>query len=163
MSYIGFFLNTAPTTFMNMRLAGFSMNAAFAAQAAFSVVAIAAVVWTFLRRRDPALSKALLVTATFVALPYAFNYDMVVFGWVIALLLDRNDNEASDYALMLAVLTLPVTVMLLGLIAGLPISSLVLIVFLARLVRRLRQAGEASSPRPFAGLVPAAPGAIQAP
>ncbi len=162
MSMIGFFLHAATTTFMNMRLAGFSVEVASAMQAAFSIVAVATVVWTFLRRRDPALSMALLVTATFVALPYAYNYDMVVFGWVIALLLLRDDNEAFDYALMLAVLTLPVTAMLLGFFAGLPLSSFVLIIFLARLVRRLRQSGETRNPLESAGLVPAAPGAISA-
>jgi hypothetical protein len=163
MSFTGFFLTTSPTAFMNMRLAGFSIDAAFAAQAVLSIVAVVTVIWTFLRRRDPALSMALLVTATFVALPYAYNYDMVVFGWVIALLLDRDDNEVFDYVLMLAVLTLPVTVMLLWFFAGLPISSFVLIAFLASLVRRLRQSGEARNPRASGGLVPAGPGAISAP
>jgi hypothetical protein len=64
---------------------------------------------------------------------------------------------------MLAVLTLPVTVMLLWFFAGLPISSFVLIAFLASLVRRLRQSGEARNPRASGRLVPAAPGAISAP
>jgi hypothetical protein len=71
-------------------------------------------------------------------------------------------RAASDYALMLAVLTLPVTAMLLGFVAGLPVSSLVLIVFLARLLGKLRRSGEASNPLESAGLVPAAPGAISA-
>jgi hypothetical protein len=142
---IGFFMPMMPTVFMNMRLAGFPLDAAFAAQAVISVAIVAAVVWTFMRRRDPVLSQALLVTATFVALPYAFNYDMVVFGWVLSTLIDRKDNEASDYVLMLAVLTLPVTTGLLGFLAGLPISSFVLVVFAARLVRKLREAGETPS------------------
>ena len=162
MSMIGFFLHAATTIFMNMRLASFSVEVASATQAAFSIAAVATVVWTFLQRRDPALSMALLVTATFVALPYAYNYDMVVFGWVIALLLHRDDNEAVDYALMLVVLTLPVTTMLLGFFAGLPISSFVLVAFLARLVRRLRQSSEAINPLESAGLVPAAPRAMSA-
>jgi hypothetical protein len=38
------------------------------------------VVWAFWRRRDPVLSNALLITAAFAATPYAFNYDMFVFG-----------------------------------------------------------------------------------
>ena len=47
------------------------------------------------------------VTATFLVTPYAFNYDMVAFGWVVIKLMDRPDNDAWDYGLMLAVWSLP--------------------------------------------------------
>ncbi len=50
----------------------------------------AAVVWTYWKRRDPALSLALFVTATFLVTPYILNYDMVVFGFVVALLRERD-------------------------------------------------------------------------
>ena len=75
-----------------------------------ATLAVAAVVWTYWRRRDPVLSVALFVTATFLVTPYAFNYDMVVFGWVIALLLQRTDNEPLDHYLYFALWVLPVLV-----------------------------------------------------
>ena len=77
-----------------------------------SALAFAAVVWTYWKRRDPALSLALFVTATFLVTPYILNYDMVVFGFVVALLRERADNTKRDHALLIAVWTLPVTMML---------------------------------------------------
>ena len=41
------------------------------------------------RPRDPVLSGALLVTATFLFSPYTLNYDFVVLAWVLALLRQR--------------------------------------------------------------------------
>ena len=73
------------------------------------------------------LSVALFVTATFLATPYAFNYDMVVFGWVIALLHEQG-GEPLDDRLAMAMWTLPITAMLLGLF-GIPGSAAVLAAF----------------------------------
>ncbi len=115
------FMVHMPTAFMNARIAGFSLTTATWAQALFSVIAIAAVIWTFWRRRDRDLSNALLVTATFVGTPYYFNYDMVVFGWVIITLLKRTGNDTWDYALMLAVAAVPFLTVPVG-IAGIPVS-----------------------------------------
>jgi hypothetical protein len=103
------------------------------------------VVWTFLRRRDPVLSTALLVTAMFMVTPYSFNYDMVVLGWPLALLRQRDDNTALDHALILAVWTLPVTMMAFGIVLHAPIAVLVLPAFAARLVWRLAR----KAPRPI--------------
>ena len=122
------FMTHMPTAFMNARVAGFSLRSAASLQALISLASIAAVTWTFWRRRDVNLSNALLVTATFLVTPYAFNYDMVVFGWVIIKLMDRNDNEPCDWALMLAVWAIPFATVPLG-IAGLPVSFLPLLVF----------------------------------
>jgi hypothetical protein len=140
----GFFMPMMPTVFMNARLAGFPVNVGYALQAIVSVAAIGAVIWAFWRRRAAVLSNALLVTATLAVLPFAFNYDLVVFGWVLMKLIDRPDNTALDYSLMLGVWTLPVTAALLG-FAGLPVSSLMLVAFGARLVWKLqRQTREVS-------------------
>jgi hypothetical protein len=138
------FMVHMPTVFMNARVAGFPLRLAFALQAAVSAAAVIAFVWAFWKRRDPVLSTSLFVTATFVVTPYAFNYDMVVFGWVIIKLMDRNDNEPWDYWLMLAVWALPFGTVLLG-IAGAPVSSIVLLAFAGRLVWRLRAPGAVPS------------------
>jgi alpha-1,2-mannosyltransferase len=135
----GIFTMMMPTVFMNARIAHLPLDIAWALQGAVSIAAVAAVVWTYWRRRDPVLSVALFVTASFLVTPYAFNYDMVLFGWVIALLRERG-GEPLDDRLALAVWTLPVTAMLLGLF-GIPGSAAVLAAFAGRLLWRLK-AGE---------------------
>jgi alpha-1,2-mannosyltransferase len=131
-----------PTVFMNARVAHLPIPVAWTLQAVMSAVAVAAVCWTFWRRRDETLSIALFVTASFLVTPYAFNYDMVVFGWVIALLRERGGTALDDRLAML-VWTLPVTT-LIGL-AGIPGSSLVLAAFAARLLWRLSTVGETTA------------------
>jgi hypothetical protein len=150
----GIFTIMMPTVFMNARIAHLPIEVAWALQIATSLAAVAAVVWTYARRRDPALSVALFVTATFLATPYAFNYDMVVFGWVLALLRDEGGTRLDD-RLAMAVWTLPVTAMLLGLFS-IPGSAAVLIAFAARLLWRLR-GREAQSAAPAAGASAAEP------
>jgi len=127
-----------PTPFMNVRVAGLPLSWAWALQAVVSATAIAAVVWTFYRRRDPVLSMALFVTASFLVTPYIFNYDMIVFGWMLAQLRDHEGTRPLDDRLAMVVWTLPVTTMILGL-AHIPISFLALAAFAARLILRLAQ------------------------
>jgi alpha-1,2-mannosyltransferase len=136
------FMAHMPTAFMNARVAGLSLSVAAWLQALLSLASIIAVVWVFWRRRDVDLSNALLVTATFLVTPYAFNYDMVVFGWVIIKLMDRSDNNAWDCGLMLAVWAAPFLAVPLG-IAGLPVSCLPLLAFGARLLWRIWKSQDA--------------------
>lgn len=135
----GIYLPMMPTAFMNARIAGLQPEQAWALQAGVSLAAIAALTWTFWRRRDPVLSIALFVTASFLVTPYAFNYDMVVFGWVLAQLRGHEGTGTFDDCIAILVWTLPVTTMLLGL-AYVPISCLVLVAFAARLVWRMAAA-----------------------
>jgi hypothetical protein len=132
----GIFPAMMPTAFMNARIAHLPLEWCWAVQGVVSALAVAAVVWTFWKRRDPVLSLALFVTASFLVTPYAFNYDMVVFTWVIMLVRDHEGSTMKDHRLALAVWTLPVTTILLGL-ANIPVSSLVLMAFAARLIWRL--------------------------
>jgi len=132
------------SAFVNARRIGLPAGAAWALQALSSGAAVAMVLWTFWRRRDPALSRALLITATFLFSPWMLNYDMVVFGYVIALLRARTDNTVTDHALGLALWTLPLTMMPLG-VAHIPISMVVLPAFAGRLIWRLSR-GEARQP-----------------
>jgi hypothetical protein len=157
----GLFTIMMPTIFMNARIAHLPLDVAWALQIAMSLAAVAAVVWTYWRRRDPVLSVALFVTATFLVTPYAFNYDMMVFGWVIALLREKGGAPLDD-RLAMAVWTLPVTAMLLGLF-GIPGSAAVLAAFAGRLLWRLKKAGQPLSavqppaPSPAPDAAPAAP------
>ena len=115
-----------PTVFMNARIAHLPLDVAWTLQVAVSLAAVAAVAWTYWRPRDPVLSVSLLVTAGFLVTPYAFNYDMVVFGWVIALLREKGgeplQHRLFDDRLAMAVWTLPVTAMALALF-GIPGSA----------------------------------------
>jgi alpha-1,2-mannosyltransferase len=152
----GIFTMMMPTVFMNARIAHLPLDVAWVLQIAMSLLAVAAVVWTYWRRRDPVLSVALFVTASFLVTPYAFNYDMVVFGWVIARLHEKGGVPLDD-RLAMAVWTLPVTAMLLGLF-GIPGSALVLAAFAGRLLWRLKTS--AVDAREAAAATPALPGPI---
>jgi len=133
-----------PSAFMNARVAGLPSSVAFCIQALVSAAAIAAVVWTFRRRRDHDLSNALFLTASFAVTPYVFNYDMVAFSWVIIKLMDRGDNNAWDYGLMLAVWAVPFLTVPLGM-AGIPISCLPILMLGGRLIWRLWVSAESQS------------------
>jgi alpha-1,2-mannosyltransferase len=133
----GFFVANMPTAFMNMRLIGMLPAITYALQAAISAATLAATVWVFWRPRDPVLSMAFFVSATFLFTPYAFNYDMVAFGWVMIRLMERSDNGRWDYALLLAVWALPFVTILMGL-AYLPGSFLPILALTARLAWRIR-------------------------
>lgn len=130
------FLNMMPTGFMQARMLGASVHTAWLVQAPFTLLALAALVIAFRSKGDAFLKYAVLVTASFVVSPYAFNYDMVVFGWLIAMLWPRM-RGLKDRLLLLAVWTLPLTMVELG-NHFLPIAAPLMAVFLIRLVQKIR-------------------------
>jgi alpha-1,2-mannosyltransferase len=134
------------SAFVNARLVGLSDSGAWIVQAVSSCCALAAVIWAFWRRRDPVLSLALFVTATFLFSPWMLSYDMVVFGWVVALLRVREDETYFDHGLALAVWVLPILMLYFGFMC-LPTAMLVLPLFAGRLVWRLAR-GELRSLAP---------------
>ena len=93
----GLLLAVVSSVFYGGRLLHLPLAVDWALQDIVSALAFAAVVWTYWKRRDPALSLALFVTATFLFTPYILNYDMVVFGFVVALLRERADNTMRDH------------------------------------------------------------------
>jgi len=124
------------SVFSSARLWDFPLNVAWAMQWIVSALAFAAVVWTYWKPRDPALSLALFVTATFLFAPYILNYDMVIFGFVVALLRDRRDITTRDHWLLVTVWSLPATTML-AVVVWIPLTPLVLIAFAIWLVSLL--------------------------
>ena len=132
----GLLFSLVGTVFFGARLVHLPLPIAWALQYTVAALALAGVVWTYWKKRDPALSFAYLVTATFLFTPYILNYDMVVFGFVVALLRDRADNTQRDHWLLLSVWALPVTMIFAGVI-WIPLAPLVLIAFAGRLLWRL--------------------------
>ena len=76
------------------------------------------------------LSHALFVTATFLFSPWMLNYDMVVFGWIVALLRQRGDETFVDQCLSLALWMLPILMFPLG-FAHIPSALFILPLFAA--------------------------------
>lgn len=134
---------TVSSVFFAGRLVGLPIDLAWNLQGLVSFLAVAAVIWTYWRRRDPVLSMAVFVTATFLASPYVLNYDMVIFGFIVAALRQRGNNTPIDHALGVAIWSLPVTMMLFGAIS-VPIAPLVLAAFGGRLLWRLSKEGQVS-------------------
>lgn len=128
---------TAASVFSGVRLTGLPSVLAWYGQALASLFAVAAVIWTYKRHRDPMLSIALLVTAIFLVTPYVLGPDMVVLGCIVAMLRMREDNTPLDHYLGLAVWSLPVTMMLFGAIF-IPLAPLVLTAFALRLLQRMQ-------------------------
>ena len=142
------------SVYFGARLVHLPAGIDWAVQGAACAFAFAGVAWTYWRRRDPALSFAFFVTAIFLFTPYILNYDMVILGFVVALLRGRDDNTKADHWLLIAVWTLPITMMITAVIK-IPLAPIVLIAFAARLLWRLAPARRvaASSPGEAASAV----------
>ena len=104
----GLLFEMVSSVYYAARLIHLPESVGWAMQGIVAVLALAALVWTYWKRREPALSLAFFVTATFLVTPYILNYDMVVFGFVVALLRDRADNTTVDHWLLIALWTQPV-------------------------------------------------------
>jgi hypothetical protein len=73
------------SVFAAARMWGIPAPVAWVAQASVSLVAFAVVIWAWLSRGDTRLKASLLLVASLLCTPYCFEYDMVVFGPAIAL------------------------------------------------------------------------------
>jgi alpha-1,2-mannosyltransferase len=135
----GFFVRMMPTVYPSMLLAGLGWSGAVAVQAVVAIAAIAAL-WRWLPA-DPLRAGLAAASATFLVLPYAFNYDMTVIGMAALIALYRTAPDASPvarYAPVLAFL-LPLLVVFLNQ-AGVPAAPFVLALFLAVQLAEGRQA-----------------------
>ena len=137
-----FFLRMMPTVLPSLLLAGVDPTIAAIVQAAVGLAA-AASLWAWMPR-DPMRAGLATATATFLILPYGFNYDLTMVG--IAALLALHRGEAGEplarrLPALLAFL-LPLLVVNLGL-AGIPAGPPVLALLLAAQLRegRRREAG----------------------
>ncbi|MEZ5870877.1 MAG: glycosyltransferase family 87 protein [Nitratireductor sp.] len=85
-----------PTIFVNAVMAGVPKTAAMAAHGMVALGAMAAMVWTLLKCRDPFLQFASLVAATLIITPYLMSYDTLVLGWVMLMLAGRSEMTAMQ-------------------------------------------------------------------
>lgn len=128
-----------PSVFMSGRLLGLSGAQAMAAQVPFTLGS-AWLVWRVHRQGGrPAILGALLITATFLATPQAFNYDMIPVA-AATLILARQADTAFDRLLCAVVWLTPILVMVFN-ATGAPITPLILALLAWRLERiRMREA-----------------------
>lgn len=149
----GAVMGMMPTAYMNARLVGLSASVAYAIQGVFAAIAMAAVVWTYWRRRDPLLSFAVLVTAGLAATPYLMSYDLVVVGWLVLALLLSGQMGLRDRPLLLIVIFLPFVAIAAG-FAHIPGSALVLPAFAFFAMRKLASPVSEPMARPARQLGP---------
>ena len=108
-----------PTVLMSGRLLGLPIVVAGTFQAIFAAGAVLAV-WTGWRGagdRDREAKVALLMAATFVASPQAFNYDLIPAACA-ALVVWRRDRTSWGHALSLLVWGLPILMIALQVVDG---------------------------------------------
>lgn len=73
-----------PTSFAALRLLGAPVPVAYLAQGLAAAAAVVAVIWAWRRPGPLAARAAVLVAATLLATPYAFDYDLTLLGLAIA-------------------------------------------------------------------------------
>ncbi len=96
-----------PSAFMAARVLGARADLAMAIQAPFSVFGVWLVWKAYRSDADDRLKAAVLMTATFVASPQAFNYDLIPAA-AGAIVLWRRDGGAISRGLCLTLWALPV-------------------------------------------------------
>jgi hypothetical protein len=122
-----------PSAYMAARVLKFSWPDSLMVQAPFTLLAIVAV-WRVSVRRDvsAAWKAAVVITATFVASPQGFNYDLIPVAAASLLLLRHDRRLWLSLPIVILAWTLPVTMLALEQIKA-PIAPLVLTALLLRL------------------------------
>ena len=126
-----FFFAMMPTAYSSFWVAFGDMPLAVAAQCASAVAAIVIMVRAAIRQIPWPELGLMSATATFLVLPYAFNYDMPVVGLAAAILLfdGRNRLDLAGRILALLALGTPVLVLTLNPL-GIPVLPVALLGFL---------------------------------
>ena len=130
----GVFLWMMPTAYPGFRFSGLAPGAAWLLQSACALGAIGAMLrWM---PRDPRLAGLAAATATFLVLPYAFNYDMTIIGLAAVILLHRAPNDAYAERVTAGLVLLLPAVVVFSNQAGLPIAPPLLLLLLGSLLAR---------------------------
>jgi arabinofuranan 3-O-arabinosyltransferase len=133
-----------PTVFVALRTLGAGSAVAYGGQIASAALAMAAVAIVWRGRCALGLKAAILVVGTFLATPYAQDYDMVVLLFAAAWLL----GEARDAGFLpwerialAGLLILPLVTMTAGKLTGIQFAPVALWALLALLLRRVAVSG----------------------
>ena len=130
----GPFMWMMPSAYMSARTFQWPMVKALEAQAPFTLLAAALTAWAWWRREKPLeLRAAILMMATFVASPQAFNYDLIPAAAAALVLLRRDRLVFVGLPLAVLVWAAPVAMMGLEWVHA-PVTPLVLAAALVRLV-----------------------------
>lgn len=151
--------HTMVSAFAAIRQLGGGLTAAYVVQGFVTVGALAATAWLWRIKAAFELRAAAAMIAALLVTPYVLDYDMVLLGPAIALLVAYGLREGfSDWektGLAIAWFA-PIATRQLALHAHLPVGCLVLIAMLAFAVRRGRDASVVRVERP-ASWIPARP------
>ncbi|GAB4369369.1 MAG: hypothetical protein Kow00114_29130 [Kiloniellaceae bacterium] len=150
----GIFMTMMPSAYMGLRLLDVAPGPRYLVQGAMAAIAVAAVFWTFARCRDWDLRFGVLAVATFVASPYAFNYDMTTVSLVLVLLALKGLRDGflpGERSVLAATWLLPIAIHWLN-AAYLPVGALVLLGCLAYLLLRVRRSLGGENRQGFAWL-----------
>lgn len=111
-----FFIRMMPTIMPSLALAGVGATLAAAVQIVVALGAIGLLLWRM--PKDSGEAGLATATATFLVLPYAFNYDMTVAGMAGLLLLQRSRTGGSIAFTLAAAFAflVPMSVMYFGLV-----------------------------------------------
>lgn len=127
-----------PSIFAAVRLTGGSIAMAWAAQAASSAIAMGAVAFAWRRGGDTRLLMALLLVASLLCTPYCFEYDMVVFGPAIALVVSYGLEHGFmpwEKTLLAGIWVSPLFAGLAGRSLHIPLGALSIVAFAGLLLR----------------------------
>jgi len=115
-----------PTTFVTAQLLGVNQTLSWALQMPALAAAIAAVVTVWRRPVSDSLKATTLVLATFLATPYAWDYDLVVLTVMFAWRLQDNAWRPWEALALIMVIMLPFYSAMLIKTIGLPIGPAVI-------------------------------------
>ena len=139
--------------FPAVRMLGGSIGTAYTAQAIVSVLALALTVWIWRQRARHDVKAAVLILATMLATPYAFNYDAMLLGPGIAFLVaDGLKHGFAPYekSVLALLWVTPLFSRELTALTSLPIALIAGSTALVFLVQECRRT--AVHPQPGAGL-----------
>lgn len=141
--------HTVQSAFSAVRMLGGGVDLAYAAQAVVTALAVLATAWLWRARAAFALRAAALMVAALLATPYVLDYDMVLLGPAVALLVAHGGRTGFlrwEKTLLALAWFAPIGARPAALALHLPLGLLVMAALLGLVVRRaLREAAPARS------------------
>jgi alpha-1,2-mannosyltransferase len=131
-----FYWRMMPTTYTSAITLGATDSAAWAVQTISAAVAIGLATWATIKGATNRELAFIYATATFLTLPYGFNYDMPVVGLGFAIAIHSRWGDLSIFERvgLIAAFVIPQYTMVLSPV-GVPVTPLVLLVALFAQVR----------------------------